>query len=186
MVKPLSKPSFSQSTRRMRTHMLWKVDTHMPRAPGPTSLLKRSRISAAALLVNVIARISQGCTPLSASICAMRYVSTRVLPEPAPASTSRGPSMHSTASRCAGFKESISMPVIYPPIHLWSECIQTASRLQTRLPRSNSPKLARKPLHVAFGSCGTAPESSSEDARRVRHICLLQTYGNIPIVSNAK
>ena len=41
-------------------------------------------------------------------MCAMRNVSTRVLPEPAPASTSSGPSVVSTASRCAGLSESIS------------------------------------------------------------------------------
>ena len=75
----------------MRTHMLWKVETHMPRAAGPTSLPRRSRISAAALFVNVMARICHGCTPKSPSMCAMRYVSTRVLPEPAPAKTSSGP-----------------------------------------------------------------------------------------------
>src|SRR3954453_14574673 len=35
---------------------------------------------------------------------AMRCVSTRVLPEPAPASTSSGPSPCSTAWRCGGFR----------------------------------------------------------------------------------
>ena len=44
----------------MRTHMEWKVDTHMPRERVPTSCAKRSRISAAALLVKVMAKISQG------------------------------------------------------------------------------------------------------------------------------
>ncbi len=34
----------------------------------------------------------------------MRVVITRVLPVPAPASTSSGPSVVSTASRCAGFR----------------------------------------------------------------------------------
>src|SRR5262245_31988540 len=42
-----------------------------------------------------------GSTPRSIRR-AMRYVITRVLPEPAPASTSRGPSLCSTASRCGG------------------------------------------------------------------------------------
>ena len=41
----------------------------------------------------------------------MRYVSTRVLPEPAPASTSSGPSMVTTASRCGPFKLSISIDI---------------------------------------------------------------------------
>ena len=35
---------------------------------------------------------------------AMRVVSTRVLPVPAPASTSTGPSSVSTARRCSGFR----------------------------------------------------------------------------------
>ena len=39
-----------------------------------------------------------------ARIWAMRVVSTRVLPVPAPASTSTGPSVVSTASRCSGFR----------------------------------------------------------------------------------
>jgi superfamily I DNA/RNA helicase len=57
----------------------------------------RSRISAAALLVKVMARTSCGLTPKSATRWATRDVSTRVLPLPAPASTRRGPSTHSTA-----------------------------------------------------------------------------------------
>ena len=44
--------------------MLWNVDTHMPRQRGPTRPARRSRISAAALFVNVMARISQGATPV--------------------------------------------------------------------------------------------------------------------------
>ena len=39
-------------------------------------------------------------------MCAMRVVSTRVLPVPAPASTSTGPSSVSTASRCSGLRPS--------------------------------------------------------------------------------
>ena len=51
------------------------------------------------------------------SMCAMRYVSTRVLPEPAPAKTSSGPSVHSTASRCASFREYIStIPMRFAPL----------------------------------------------------------------------
>ena len=72
MVKLRVKPSRSASARRMRTHMLWKVDTHMPRERGPTSAPRRSRISAAALLVNVMARISHGAAPKSSMRCAMR------------------------------------------------------------------------------------------------------------------
>src|SRR5437588_2311949 len=36
----------------------------------------------------------------------MRWVSTRVLPDPAPATTSSGPSVQSTASRCFGLRVS--------------------------------------------------------------------------------
>ena len=89
--------------------MLWNVDTHMPRQRGPTRPARRSRISAAALFVNVMARISQGATPWFSMRLAMRYVSTRVLPEPAPASTSSGPSMVTTASRCGPFRVSMSI-----------------------------------------------------------------------------
>ncbi len=66
--------------------------------------MRRSRISPAALFVKVIARISFGFTPTAEIRCATRWVSTRVLPEPAPAITSNGPSVCSTASRCGGFR----------------------------------------------------------------------------------
>ena len=58
--------------RSMRTHMLWNVDTHMPRVRGPTSATRRSRISAAALFVNVMARISHGAVSVDSRMCAMR------------------------------------------------------------------------------------------------------------------
>ena len=94
--------------------MLWKVDTHMPRLRGPTSPARRSRISAAALFVNVMAKISHGATPLFSIRLAMRYVSTRVLPEPAPARTKSGPSVVTTASRCGSFNVSMSMGMVVP------------------------------------------------------------------------
>ena len=56
----------------MRTHMAWNVHTHMPRVLLGKSAPKRSRISAAALLVKVMARICQGRMPRSAIIWAMR------------------------------------------------------------------------------------------------------------------
>src|SRR5919106_5997904 len=70
----------------------------------PTSCSTRSRISSAALLVNVIARISPGRARPVAISHAIRWVSTRVLPEPAPAITSSGPSPWVTASRWAGLR----------------------------------------------------------------------------------
>ena len=74
----------------MRTHAEWNVLTHMIFARPPTSSVTRSRISAAALLVNVIARIEPGWALRSEISQAIRRVSTRVLPEPAPATTSSG------------------------------------------------------------------------------------------------
>ena len=50
------------SDRRMRTQAEWKVDTHISLARLPTRSITRPRISAAALLVKVMARIEPGCT----------------------------------------------------------------------------------------------------------------------------
>ena len=50
----------------------------------------RSRISSAALFVKVTETIERGSAPVSTSR-ARRCVMTRVLPEPAPARTRRGP-----------------------------------------------------------------------------------------------
>jgi hypothetical protein len=55
------------SRRRIRTHDEWNVETHINFARGPTRSTTRSRISAAALLVNVIARIDPGCASRAAS-----------------------------------------------------------------------------------------------------------------------
>src|ERR1700709_1338235 len=87
----------------MRTHAEWNVLTQIAFATGPTSAATRWRISSAALLVKVIARIAVGGTP-SWMRWAMRWVSTRVLPEPAPATTSSGPPRCTTASSWSGFK----------------------------------------------------------------------------------
>ncbi len=84
--------------------MAWKVQTHMPRVLPGKRAPRRSRISAAALLVKVMAKTCQGRTPSSAIMCAMRKVRTRVLPEPAPARTSKGPRVQVAASYWAGFK----------------------------------------------------------------------------------
>ncbi len=79
--------------------MEWKVDTHIGPDRRPTRASTRSFISAAALLVKVIAMISPGCTPRSASSQPIRWVSTRVLPDPAPATISSGEPAWVTASR---------------------------------------------------------------------------------------
>src|SRR5688572_24852513 len=71
----------------------------------------RSRISPAALFVNVTARTADGGTPRDKRY-AMRAVITRVLPVPAPASTSSGPSVVVTASRWAGFRDWSRSPML--------------------------------------------------------------------------
>ena len=68
------------------------VITHIDRTRRPTSSSARSRISPAALLVNVIARISFAFAASVPTRYAIRWVSTRVLPDPAPAMISSGPS----------------------------------------------------------------------------------------------
>src|SRR3954470_13477310 len=87
----------------MRAQAAWKVITHIDRVERPSNSSTRSRISWAALLVNVMARISPARARSVWTSQAIRCVSTRVLPEPAPARTSRGPSGCVTASRCGGF-----------------------------------------------------------------------------------
>ena len=53
--------------RRIRTHMEWKVETQIRAARRPTSSATRLFISPAALLVNVMARISPGWAPRAVS-----------------------------------------------------------------------------------------------------------------------
>src|SRR3954451_8754489 len=90
----------------MREHIEWNVETHMRCAIGPTSSATRDFISPAALLVNVIAASPNGDARCSAIRYAIRCVSTRVLPEPAPAMTMIGPSGADAASRWTGLRPS--------------------------------------------------------------------------------
>jgi hypothetical protein len=83
----------------MRAQAEWNVMTHMPRVLRPRSSSTRSRISCAALLVNVMASSSPARARSVRTSQAMRWVRTRVLPEPAPARISSGPSPWVTASR---------------------------------------------------------------------------------------
>src|SRR5690625_1645895 len=106
MEKEERSPSVFASRRRIRTQAEWKVDTHMVRARSRSSSATRSRISAAALFVNVIARICPGRARPVASRSAIRCGSTRVLPEPAPAMISSCPPSCTTAARCCGFRPS--------------------------------------------------------------------------------
>ena len=107
MVKFDFSPTSSAWRRRSLTLSEWKVPSQgMPSITPPTSRPTRAFISRAALLVKVTARISFGRARPVLSRCAMRAVSARVLPVPAPASTRTGPSSASTAARWAGFSPS--------------------------------------------------------------------------------
>src|SRR6478735_7146897 len=108
------KPTRSISLRRIRTHAEWKVETHMIRARLPTRSSTRSFISAAALLVKVIARIEPGWARRSEISHAIRRVSTRVLPDPAPATTSSGAPSCITAARCGSLSPSRSSSRLGP------------------------------------------------------------------------
>ena len=84
--------------------MLWKVPTHIFfTTSSPIILERRSRISFAALLVNVTARILYGLTP-DLTRLTIRVVKTFVFPLPAPASTSNAPSFSTTASLCSSLR----------------------------------------------------------------------------------
>ena len=71
----------------------WKVQAVIPCACSPIRDIILSFISFAALLVKVIASISKGLTSFSSIKYAILCVITRVLPEPAPARISTGPSV---------------------------------------------------------------------------------------------
>ncbi len=90
--------------RRIRTQSEWKVE--ISGCLGnffPRSTADRSFISSAALLVKVTARMRSGAMRWRIS-SAMRKVTTRVLPVPAPARTSSGPESVLTASFCGGLR----------------------------------------------------------------------------------
>src|SRR5579884_3639821 len=110
MVNALVKPGRISASRRpsrrsMRTQKEWNVDR--TGAASRSGLFSRpstrSRISSAALLVNVTARTDGPGTRCALTRWAMRWVITLVLPLPAPASSRRGPSTCSAAARCSGF-----------------------------------------------------------------------------------
>ena len=93
-----------QCARRKRLHRPWKVPIHMPRTLTGSMAVSRVIISLAALLVKVTASTPPGDTWPVCSSQAMRVVSTRVLPEPAPARISALPSGSVTAARCSGLR----------------------------------------------------------------------------------
>ncbi len=95
-----------RSSRRPRE---WNVEIQRSGAASPTKASMRERISPAALLVKVRAKIVEGGTSLSPMRKATRCAIARVFPEPAPASTSTGPSGAVTAALWRGLSsESMS------------------------------------------------------------------------------
>ena len=108
--KPCGNAASFQCARRKRLHRPWKVPTHMPRTGSGSIADSRVSISLAALFVNVTAITPPGETmPLPISQ-AMRVVSTRVLPEPAPARMSAGRAGSVTAASCSGFRPRSRLP----------------------------------------------------------------------------
>src|SRR6478736_7616740 len=90
--------------RSMRLHSPWNVPIHIPRVFTGVSADRRESISFAALLVNVTASTDSGVAWLVASSHAIRVVSTRVLPLPAPARISAEACGSVTAASCSGFR----------------------------------------------------------------------------------
>ena len=83
--KVCGRPASRWWARSIRLHRPWNVPTHMPRVETGSIAAMRAIISFAALLVNVTARMPAGLTVPVWISQAMRVVSTRVLPDPAPA-----------------------------------------------------------------------------------------------------
>jgi hypothetical protein len=80
-------------------HEMWNVPSHMAPLGNPSRVSMRLRISAAALLVKVTARMLLGDAPSTWISQATRCTNTRVLPLPAPANTMAAPSGEATACR---------------------------------------------------------------------------------------
>ena len=99
-----------QCARRKRLHRPWKVPIHMPRTFTGSMFCKRASISLAALLVKVTASTPPGETWPVCSSQAMRVVSTRVLPEPAPARISAGCAGSVTAASCSALRWCSNLP----------------------------------------------------------------------------
>ncbi|MNS53283.1 hypothetical protein D3C72_860340 [compost metagenome] len=104
MAKVCGSPASRKCARSMRLHRPWKVPIHMPRVLIGSIDDSRVCISLAALLVKVTARMPAGETRPFWISQAMRVVSTRVLPLPAPARISAGSSGRVTAASCSAFR----------------------------------------------------------------------------------
>jgi len=92
-------PACVAYSRSSRSPKAWKVLIRVSVKPYGTSRSTRSVISSAARSVKVSARICDGRARFSAISQAMRRVMTVVLPVPAPATISSGPSPCVTALR---------------------------------------------------------------------------------------
>src|ERR1041385_457984 len=131
MVNCRLKPSRSASRRSMRAERLWKGPIQRPAGAGARRVATRCFISPAALLVKVTAKIFSARTPCSSISTAIRVVSTRVLPEPAPARTSSGPCTWATASRCSGLRlRAQSRPAVPAVISAGEEPVRSEIRHQ--------------------------------------------------------
>ena len=107
MTKSRDRPIAGASRRSSRADSEWNVEIHIREQSACKSADTRVRISSAALFVNVTASTpSAGASPV-ATMCAMRWAMTRVLPDPAPARISTAPSACSTASRCSGLSPEV-------------------------------------------------------------------------------
>ena len=65
MTKSRDKPTCDASRRNRRAHSAWKVEIHMRRQSVSSRRSTRVRISSAALLVKVTARIADGSAKFS-------------------------------------------------------------------------------------------------------------------------
>ena len=107
-----SMPALSAWARSTRAQNPWMVEIQAPsaarasaRRPSSTKRRRtRVRISAAALSVNVIARIDSTGRPSSVTARTKRSTSTVVLPVPAPARTISEPSRRATARSCCSVR----------------------------------------------------------------------------------
>src|SRR5262245_21578958 len=138
----------------------------MRSAPGPTSAATRSFISPAALLVKVMARIWNGEIFRSATRYAIRCVSRRVLPEPAPATTRTGPSGAVTASRWTGLSPS-SNPDSGRSVAVTLVIRTDRTGVRPRVGWSGSrfrrdPQLGRRRVLEAAAGTGLVPERPQE------------------------
>ena len=95
------------------TQIEWKVPIHIEEMSSSIKFATLSLISLAALFVKVIAKILHDGTCDSSIKYAILEVTTLVLPLPAPAKISKGPSVAKRASFCLSFSVFISMTSPY-------------------------------------------------------------------------